>query len=80
MLDIPDHLRGKSSHRKRPLPDVLLNNIQGKRENDIIEVMNVSQATLEKSREQGIQRTAVNVNVSKRVNINGSVLGESQRS
>ena len=42
----------------------------------------MSNATIEKSREQGIQRRAVNVNVNGNVpvNINEDMMGESQRS
>lgn len=44
--------------------------------------MEVSNATVEKSREQGIHRRAINVNVNGNVpvNINEDMMGESQRS
>ena len=51
-------------------------------EQEIVEIMEVSHATIEKSREQGIQRRAINVNVNGNVpvNINEDMMGESQRS
>ena len=82
VLDIPEHLRGKSGFRKRQLEERAGSRRMTNNNDEIVEIIDVSNQTREKFGGQGVPRTGVRVDVNTNVqaNINESFVNESQKS